>query len=277
VSKVSLQRQTIVSVVEIAGLGVRCREQITVRLVPAEAGSGIRLTRSDLDITWPVDLEHVRPVPNCSAIGDQRGEVAFVEHLMAALWAAGISDVRIDVDGPELPLLDGSALPFWTMLQEAGVQPLAGEFESIRVTEPIFQVDGEKALIALPAESVRFSYSLVHPHPMIGHQFADFDASLYDFGEELAPARTFVTDDELGKLREAGLIGGGSEENCLIVHENGYSEQPFAGNAFARHKLVDLLGDLYLLGRPLQAHVVAYRTGHIDNRALCRRLIQTSG
>jgi UDP-3-O-acyl N-acetylglucosamine deacetylase len=277
VSKVSLQRQTIVSVVEIAGLGVRCREQITVRLVPAEAGSGITLTRSDLDITWPVDLEHVHPVPNCSAIGDQRGEVAFVEHLMAALWAAGISDVRIDVDGPELPLLDGSALPFWTMLQEAGVQPLAGEFESIRVTEPIFQVDGEKALIALPAESVRFSYSLVHPHPMIGHQFADFDASLYDFGEELAPARTFVTDDELGKLREAGLIGGGSEENCLIVHENGYSEQPFAGNGFARHKLVDLLGDLYLLGRPLQAHVVAYRTGHIDNRALCRRLIQTSG
>lgn len=270
----SISDKTIQSETEIAGVGVRCGEQITVRLVPAEAGSGIRLSRSDLDVTWPVDLEHVLPVPNCSAVGDERGEVAFVEHLMAALWAAGISDVRIVVDGPEIPLLDGSALPFWTMLQEAGVKPLGGEPSPIRLTEPIFQVDGEKALIALPAETARFSYSLVHPHPMIGHQFADFHASTDSFGEELAPARTFVTDEELEKLREAGLLGGGSEDNCLVVHDDRYSQTPFAGNAFARHKLVDLLGDLYLLGQPLQAHVVAYRTGHADNQALCRRLIQ---
>ncbi len=272
----SISRKTIQSETEIAGLGVRCGKQITVRLVPAEAGSGITLSRSDLDVTWPVGLEHVLPVPNCSAIGEDEGRsVAFVEHLLAALWAAGISDVCIVVDGPEIPLLDGSALPFWTMLQEAGVKPLEGELSPVRVAEPIFQVDGEKVLIVLPAEAARFSYSLVHAHPMIGHQFADFDASADSFGEALAPARTFATDEELEALREAGMIGGGSEENCLVVYGDRYSERPFVGNAFARHKLVDLVGDLYLLGRPLEAHVVAYRTGHADNHALCRRICET--
>ncbi len=271
----TVPRKTIRDEIEIAGLGVRSGKHITLRLLPAEADCGITLTRSDLDLTWPVDLDHTLALPNCTSIGDDRGRVDFVEHLLAGLWAWGITDVRIAVDGPEIPLLDGSALPFYQALEAAGQKSLAAEYAPITPDEPIFHIAEDRALILLPADAARFSYSLVHPHPLIGHQFADFDTTTDGFGEEIAPARTFATEHELQQLQQAGMIAAGSEENCLIVYDDHYSESPFAGNALARHKLLDLLGDLYLLGQPLCAHVLAYRTGHADNRALARQIAAT--
>ncbi len=271
----TVARKTIRDEVEVAGLGVRSGKQITVRLLPADAGHGLILRRTDLDITWPVDLDHTLPVPNGTSIGDERGRVDFLEHLMAVLWAAGVSDAQIVVDGPELPLFDGSAMPLYQAVGAAGQQVLAAEHAPIAPDEPIFHLGEDKALIVLPAEAARFSYSLVHEHPLIGHQFADFDPISDDFGAEIAPARTFATEQELRQLQQQGLVRAGTEDNCLIIYDDGYSEPLFAGNALARHKLLDLLGDLYLLGRPLQAQVLAYRTGHADNQALARRIAET--
>jgi len=270
----SVARKTIRDEIEIVGLGIRSGRQITVRLLPAEADCGITVTRSDLDLTWPVDLEHTLPLPNCTSIGDDRGRVDFVEHLMAVLWSWGITDVQVAVDGPEIPLLDGSALPFYQAIETAGQKSLAAEYAPIAPNEPIFHIAEDQALILLPADAARFSYSLVHPHPLIGHQFADLDTTTDDFGKDIAPARTFVTEHELQQLQQAGMIAAGSEENCLVVYDDHYSQPPFVGNALARHKLLDLLGDLYLLGRPLSAHVLAYRTGHADNQALARRIAE---
>ncbi len=272
VRQTHLQRRTIAREATISGLGVRSGKQITVRLLPANGEAGITVTRTDLGMTWPVDLNHTMAVPNCTCIGDERGSVAFVEHLMAVLWAAGITDMQVHVDGPEIPLLDGSALPLWRAIEAAGTRKLGETCDVIIPVEPILIVEDDKALMVLPSDRPRFSYSLVHPHPMIGHQFADFDSATDSFAESIAPARTFATDDELQSLKQTGLIATGGEDNCLVIYSDHYSAPLFAGNAFARHKLMDLLGDLYLLGRPLCAHVLAYRTGHADNQALARRI-----
>ena len=271
-TSVPLQRWTIARPAELSGLGVRTGRHITVRFLPAEAYSGITVTRTDLDMTWPADLSHALDVPNSTCIGDDGGMVAFVEHVLAALWAAAISDVQIVVDGPEIPLLDGSALPWYGAMTAAGRRQLDGEWTPLELTEPVFVLGDNTALIALPADRPRLSYALLHSHHMIGHQFAHFNAECDNFADELAPARTFATGAELEQLQQAGLIVAGSEENCLIVYDDRYSSAPFAGNAMARHKLVDMAGDLYLLGRRVHAHVLGYRTGHTDNRALAHRI-----
>jgi UDP-3-O-[3-hydroxymyristoyl] N-acetylglucosamine deacetylase len=268
------RRCTIGAPTQICGLGVRTGNRITVQMTPAEPFSGITVGRSDLQLTWPADLHHALDVPNSTCIGDERGMVAFVEHLLAALWAAAISDVHITADGPEMPLLDGSALPWYRAVIAAGRRQLEGGWAPLKPAEPIFMLHEHRAMIALPDDRPRLSYSLLHDHPMIGHQFAQFDTACNSFAEDLAPARTFVTDAELEQLKQASLIVAGSEENCLVIHENQYSSPPFAGNAMARHKLIDMAGDLYLLGRPVRAHVLGYRTGHADNRALARRIAE---
>lgn len=270
-------RRTLASQSSIEGLGVRSGRRIRMAIGPAPAGSGISIERTDIGRKWPADLEHALPMPACSSIGDATDRVDFVEHLMAVLWAESITDALVALDGPEVPLLDGSAAPLLEAVHQAGVAEGAGEVQALRPREPVFSIGDERVLAVLPAAGPRFSYSLVHSHELIGHQFAEFDPLHDAFADALAPARTFATFGELEALQEAGMIAAGSEENCLVVYDDRYSAPPFAGNAMARHKLVDLIGDLYLLGRPLQAHVIGYRTGHADNRALARMLLDTCG
>lgn len=267
-------RRSVASNAVITGLGVRSGLQITVTIEPAEVGHGIVISRRDAGLAWPADLAHIVALPACSSIGDEHCRVDFVEHLMAALWGTEVTDALISIDGPEVPLLDGSALPFFRAISEAGVTGLEGEVEALIPSEPIFSLGDDRALIVLPADSPRFSYSLVHPHSLIGHQFADFRAATDNFGEWAAPARTFATWPELSALQQAGLLKEGSDENCLIVFDDHMSAEPFAANAMARHKLLDMLGDLYLTGRPLCAHVIGYKTGHADNRALAAKILE---
>jgi UDP-3-O-[3-hydroxymyristoyl] N-acetylglucosamine deacetylase len=271
-TQMQIPRRTIAREAELSGLGVRSGLEIEVLLGPAEPGTGIIFERSDLGRDWPADLAHALPLPACSSIGDDDGRVDFVEHVMAVLWAAQVTDIRVRINGPEIPLLDGSAAPLWETICEAGTQFLDGVVEYLQPDEPLFNIGDSRALVVLPSSAPRFAYSLVHPHRLIGHQHAEFDPSAGDFGDDIAPARTFATTDELEQLQAAGMIAAGSEENCLVVGDNGYSAEPFAANAMARHKILDLIGDLYLLGMPLCAHVIGYRTGHADNRALAQMI-----
>lgn len=255
-----------------SAVGTMCLRPVTVRLSPAEVGEGLRVRREDTGQEWPVGLDTLVPATNCSAFGDDSGQVAFMEHLLACLWAAEITDAAISTDGPEIPLYDGSAKVLWTAVCEAGRKSSAEMVETIRLTEPVWLVEEGQALIGLPEDGLHFTYVLEHPHQMIGRQWAEFSAD-GDFGAEVAPARTWATAEQIRSTR--GMEPGPEVEAiCLIVYEDRLSEAPALPQALARHKLLDLLGDLYVCGRPVEGRIVAVKTGHGDNHEFLRRLVE---
>lgn len=270
-----MRRSTLAEPARLSGLAVRTHggpAQVTIE----PGADGFAFWRDDLGVRLPADLDHLVEVPNCTALGRGRPEVLFVEHVLAALVGLGYSDAEIHLDGPEIPLLDGSAAPIVAALHEAGRRLLPDEIEPLTLLEPVgFEADGQ-SLQAHPAASWSVEYTFVHPHPRIAFDRATFDASC-DFATAIAPARTFATEQELRALAEAGLIAGGSAENLLVVHDDRLSAPLRLEHEFATHKVLDLIGDLALLGRPVQARLVAHRTGHSDNHALARLLRAAAG
>ncbi|HEY3396600.1 MAG TPA: UDP-3-O-acyl-N-acetylglucosamine deacetylase [Armatimonadota bacterium] len=257
----------------LAGVGVRSGLPLVVTGRPAPAGSGLRLARTDHGESWPLDLSAAWAAPGCSAVGPGAGGVIYIEHLMAALAARGITDAAFSVDGPEIPLLDGSALPWVLALDEAGVVEVPGEeIAPLLVTAPIVVQSGTAWLTALPAAEASLTFILEHPHPLVGKQWATFRPDQDDFARDLAPARTFTTSEEATWAQDHGLLRGGSEANALVIYPDRYSEEPTLPMACARHKLLDLIGDLYLLGRPVQGQIIGYQSGHRLNHELARRL-----
>lgn len=253
-------------------VGALCLRPVTVRLLPAEVGEGLRVRREDTGQEWPVGLETLVPATNCTAFGDASGQVAFMEHLLACLWAAEITDAVISTDGPEIPLYDGSAKGLWAAVCEAGRRDAAEAIEAISVKEPVWLVEEGQALMGLPEDQPSFTYVLEHPHPMIGRQWAEFGAA-GDFGAEVAPARTWATADQIRSTRQMEP-GPEVEALCLVVYDARMSEEPSLPQALARHKLLDLLGDLYVCGRPVEGRIVALKTGHGDNHEFLRRLVE---
>ncbi|MGI5816594.1 MAG: UDP-3-O-acyl-N-acetylglucosamine deacetylase [Armatimonadota bacterium] len=254
------------------GVGVRFGGEVALAIAPADLGGGIVLERADLGLRWPLDLEHSAPGPGCSLSGQGEAAVHFVEHLMAALWARGVTDCLVSVDGREIPLLDGSVRPVLALIDEARVARSAEPMEPIIIEEALLSSDERQAVCALPGEPTSYAYALWFRHPMIGRQFASFQTATDDFDEDLAPARTFITVEEAEQARELGLLAAGSEENAIIIHEDRVSEEPALPAAYARHKIVDMIGDLYLLGRPLVGRVFGFYTGHEQNHALAREI-----
>lgn len=246
--------------------------EITVTLRPATAGEGLLLDRTDVDEQWRVGIDTAQSLPDATAIGDSESPVLFMEHLLAALAAAGVTDAIIEVSGPEVPLFDGSAKPWWDALQKTGVEPLSGEIAPLCVREPVMIEDGDRFIAALPTEWTEYSYALASDEPLIGYQWASYCPSTDDFGSELAPARTFIEYDRALAAQQAGELQGGSERNAIVIYPDHLSAEPTLPQAFARHKLLDLVGDLYLLGRPVHARIVAARTGHRHNLLLAKNL-----
>ncbi len=254
-------------------VGTVSRRVLTVSLLPAAIGAGLTVRRTDDGLEWPVTLEHVTPATHCTAIGGAEASVAYLEHALAALSAARISDAVIATDGPELPLYDGSALPWWQALAAAGRQESAETWEPLVLREAVYVTSDGGAIIGLPAETASFTYLLEYAEPLIGRQWACFLPEKGDFGAELAPARTFATADQVRAMLGQEDIPLEAEGLCVVVYEDHISAAQALPQAFARHKLVDLLGDLYLCGRPLVGQVVALRTGHGDNHRFLREAL----
>ncbi len=243
---------------------------LQIRLLPADIGSGIRISRLDVGRSWAVHSDNLAAARNCTAIGDAEFSVAFVEHLLAALRAFGISDVVIETNGPQIPLYDGSARVFWEALQQAGRKTASEIWEPLCVKHVLAIQDGRALLQASPGAEARMEYILEHPHPLIGRQHYAYGAQ-DDFGQELAWARTFATAEEIQALYGVAPTPA-MEEACVIVYPDHISGAPLPPQAFARHKLVDLLGDLFLCGRPILGHIHAFGTGHRHNHQLVRKL-----
>ena len=245
-----------------------------VELRPAEAGYGLQARRGAGREAVRLDVEAAVRHPNVTGI-EIEGEPVFVwEHFLAVLHVWGITDLEIIVEGSELPIFDGSAVAFDRALAEAGAQDLPGEADVLRVTVPIFLLEEDKCLAALPSGRLRVSYFLDYAHPLIGRQYFDWTLTGPQAGAEVIPARSFVPLEEVEALQRMGYLRGGAEENAIIVYPDRYSAPPALPQEFARHKVLDIVGDLYLAGRPVCAHVIGFRTGHAHNRVLLQRMLE---
>jgi UDP-3-O-[3-hydroxymyristoyl] N-acetylglucosamine deacetylase len=262
----TMHRKTINAPVAIEGIGLHSGIYTRVELRPAPAGSGIAFVRADLDgLRIPALQSSTTALDYATSVGRDDVSIGTIEHLLAAIVAAGLTDLDIVVDGAEVPIVDGSALPFIHLIEAAGVRELDATIEPIRIREAIEVREGDKFVRIEPTRTntLQIRYNVDFAHPAIGKQSMKLELNAENFTKKVAGARTFGFLRDVEKMRAAGLARGGSVENCIVLDDhrviNGalrYSDE------FVRHKVLDLVGDLALLGRPLIGEISASRAGH---------------
>jgi UDP-3-O-[3-hydroxymyristoyl] N-acetylglucosamine deacetylase len=274
----TVTRKTINTDVAITGIGLHSGIYTTVELVPAPAGSGITFVRADLDgLRIPALQASTTALDYATTVGKDDVQVGTVEHLLSALMACGITDVDIHIDGPEVPIIDGSALPFMHLIDAAGVRELGVDLPVLRVHEPIELVDGEKSIRIVPANRLIIKYRIDFDHPMIGRQSMHFDFGHDSFLRKIAPARTFGFMRDVERMRAAGLARGGSVENAIVLDDRGVVNGPLRfKDEFVRHKILDLVGDLALIGRPIVGEITAHRAGHAMHSAFVAEILRAA-
>jgi UDP-3-O-[3-hydroxymyristoyl] N-acetylglucosamine deacetylase / 3-hydroxyacyl-[acyl-carrier-protein] dehydratase len=272
-------QRTVRETYEIAGVGLHTGEPVTVRIHPAPADHGVIFVRSDLPDKpeLPVDSDCVDATGRRTALRVGGAEVNTIEHFLAACHALGVHNLRVEIDGPELPGLDGSALPYVEALRAAKPVLLDAERKRFQLLEPLSVGDNgsDASIVALPAEDgLTVSYTLDHAEtPHLGSQYLCTQVDASTFTNEIAPARTFCLETEASALRAAGLGKGATYENTLVFGDRGVIENRLRfPDEPVRHKLLDLIGDLFVLGVDLSARIVATKAGHGLNAKLVRRL-----
>ncbi len=268
-------RQTLADETVIEGIGLHSGLPVRMRLCPAPAGTGIVFVRTDAgNVEIPARLDHAGPSFYATVIQTGEVKLSTIEHLMAALYALQVDDLRIEIDGAEVPILDGSSRPFVDRITQVGCADLGVERQYMTLARPVILAREDKRIAAYPCREYRVTYAIDFDHPLLGYQ--ELTADLWGgtkFGDKLAPARTFTFEKDVAQLRDAGLALGGSLDNAVVLGDEGIlnGELRFP-DEFVRHKMLDLTGDLSLLGYPLRAHVVALRAGHDLHAALARKI-----
>ena len=250
---------------ERSGVGLHLGEQTRVNVMPAQPGAGRYFVRIDLPNKpkIPATVATVGETTLSTELKTETASVRTVEHLLASLVALGVDDARIEIDGAELPLLDGSAQNWCEAIAQAETQTNGARPIGISVVEPIWIRNQDSFVAALPATERRFTCGIDFPYPAIGNQWHSWSPELHSFVTEIAPARTFGFAEQIEQLEQAGLIKGGSLENALVCSDRGWINPPLRfTNEPARHKLLDLIGDLSLLGQLPKAHIIAYKASH---------------
>jgi len=294
-------QHTIGKNVTLSGTGLHTGETASVLLKPASENSGIRFVRVDLDqpVEIAADIDNVVDITRGTAIGKNGAKVYSVEHLMSAFAGLEIDNCCVEVNAQEIPLMDGSAMPWIELIQKAGIVEQAAQREFLNIDDPmVIYMKDDVTFAILPAPQFRVTIMVDYNHPALGAQHSTL-ISLKDYVKDFAPARTFCFLSEIEKLRESGLIKGGRLDNAVVVQdveltkdhinymrslfgwkgsiekgENGFvnNVQLRYFNELCRHKVVDLLGDFYLLGKPMLAHIQAARTGHAANIEMARKI-----
>lgn len=267
------KQATLKAPVRFEGVGIHRGRRAVVEVMPAEADYGRVFVRDGVEI--PALVESVTETVRSTVIGREGVDISTIEHLLAALEGFQIDNARIVVEGPEIPILDGSSRPFWERFQEAGRCELEAEVAVFELDRPVVVSEGAVLMLALPHPHYQLEYALHYPHPMLGCQQVTFRVDRQDFGVELAPARTFALWEEVQPLLEAGLAQGGDLENALVIYQDRFSTPLRLEQEPVRHKCLDLLGDLSLLGRGYpKMRVIAVRAGHRHHLNLVRALRQ---
>ena len=250
------------------GLGLHSGEVVRLTVAPAGSDTGIILRAPDGTLI-PANMDHVVDGHFATTVGAFGVRVRTIEHLMAAAAGLGIDNLLVDISGEELPGLDGSARDFVELLERAGRVTLPARRHPIRVESPIRVEDGTRWLQVVPSDTFRVSYTLDHEHPAIGVQAVSLDITPKSFSEDIAPARTYGFLKDVGAMRQRGLARGGSLDNTIVVGKRTVLNDSLRyPDEFVRHKVLDLVGDLFLLGRPILGHVVARNGGHALNHQL---------
>jgi len=266
---------TICRAVETSGIGLHTAVPGHVRLLPAPAGTGIVFRRVDLD-NFEIEAHgrNVARVSYATSLMKKGVLLSTTEHLLAAIYASGIDNIYIDIDSIEVPILDGSAQPWVEMIERAGLRQLRRRRRYLKVLRPLEFADGDKRIGIYPADEFSVHCLVDYAHPSIGRQEIEMTVNRATFSETLARARTFGFLDELESLRAVDLIRGGSLENAIVLTRDGILNGELRyPNEFGRHKTLDLIGDLALIGQPLLARVVAHKAGHALHTQLVSRLL----
>jgi UDP-3-O-[3-hydroxymyristoyl] N-acetylglucosamine deacetylase len=257
------------------GVGLHTAVKSHLRLVPARADTGIVFRRVDLD-NFEIEA-HVRNVARVSyatSLMKKGVLLSTTEHVLAALYSCGVDNVYIELDALELPILDGSAQPFIEMLAQAGVRRLRKRRRYLKVVKPLEVSEGGRRIGIYPADDFKVRCFVEYAHPAVGKQEVELRVGRESFSRMLAPARTFGFVQDFEGLRRMGLIRGGSLDNAIVLNENGVMNGPLRfPDEFGRHKALDLIGDLALVGHPLLARVEAYKAGHALHTQLVTRLL----
>lgn len=273
-----LSHKTIKQEVQVDGVGLHTGSDVKVTLKPAKSGEGISFCRVDLPHKPVIraDIENVAldtNVSRCTTIGSGNDVIHTLEHLMSALSGSGVTNLRVDINASELPGGDGSAQCFYEAIQKAGVVEQDEALKPFQVHEPVGVSNEHASIFITPADDFKISYALNYEHPLLNSQFYEFNMSQGGYADEIASCRTFCLEKEADDLRKRGLGKGANFQNTLVVGEKGVLENEVRfKDEFVRHKILDIIGDLYLLGVPLKGHVFAVKSGHRLNLQLLRKI-----
>jgi UDP-3-O-[3-hydroxymyristoyl] N-acetylglucosamine deacetylase len=258
------------------GIGLHSGNKVNLTLKPAPADFGVRFRRTDLgNLEVPATVHNLAGIQLATGLARNEVSVETVEHLLAALVSLGVDNVIVELNSPEVPIMDGSAAPFIYLIQEAGVKKLQAPRKYLKIVRPIMLSRGDKRIALYPAEHFKVTYSISYDHPLLRHQSRTLRITEESFIEEMAAARTFTFLNDVEMLRQNGLALGGSLENAIVLGETGVLNNALRfEDEFVRHKILDAVGDLALVGYPVIGHLFAHRAGHALHTEFAAKILE---
>ena len=271
-----LFERTIRNPVECRGVGLHSGAPVTLRILPAGGGTGIVFRRVDLeDFEVEAISKNVAKVSYATSLMKQGVLISTTEHLLSAFIGMGVDNAIVELDNLELPILDGSALPFIEMITRVGLRQQRRKRTYLRILRPYEMREGDKFIGVYPAERYSVSYAINFPHPLIGKEVMRVELSNGSYIEQIAPARTFGFLEQQRAMLNQGLIRGATRESCIVLTANGIDNPPLRfADEFVRHKILDLIGDLALIGKRIFGYVKADRAGHAMHTAIVSRILR---
>jgi UDP-3-O-[3-hydroxymyristoyl] N-acetylglucosamine deacetylase len=258
------------------GIGLHSGNKVTLSLKPAGADFGIRFRRTDIGhLEVHATVNNLAGIQLATGLAHEEVSVETVEHLLAALVSMGVDNVIVELNSPEVPIMDGSAAPFIYLIQEAGVKRLQTPRKYLKIIRPISISRGDKRIALYPSDHFKVTYSISYDHPLLRHQSRTIRITEDTFIEDIAPARTFTFLKDVEMLRQNGLALGGSLENAIVLGETGVLNNALRfEDEFVRHKILDAIGDLALVGYPVIGHLVAHRAGHALHTEFAAKILE---
>ncbi len=274
-----MREQTIAKKVELVGIGLHKGVPVKMTLEPLDEHCGIHFYRSDVGVSIPLKPENVVDTTMATVIARDGHRISTIEHLLSAVYAYGIDNLKITLDNEEVPIMDGSSIGYCMLLEEAGIVQQSSTKRILKVKSPIEVKEGDKFVRFEPSDACFFDFSIHFPHPAIGTQKYKFQFSTQNYKEEIARARTFGFLNEVQYMHSIGLALGGSLENAIVLDETGILNQDGLRykEEFVRHKILDAIGDMALLGIPLLGTYVSYAGSHKLNHLLTKKIFEESG
>jgi UDP-3-O-[3-hydroxymyristoyl] N-acetylglucosamine deacetylase len=276
---VDFRQRTIRDEVSCTGIGLHSGDRVRLTIKPAPAATGISFIRTDLPGHPVIEArsENVVDTNMCTSIGNNGSRISTIEHLMAAFFGLGIDNARVELDGSEVPIMDGSSAPFIFLLKSAGIKEQRNLKRFVVIKRPFRIQEGNRSVTVRPSRELKITYTIDFFHPLLKNQTFELCFSGKDFVQEISRARTFGFLKDIETLRENGLAKGGSLDNAIviddfrIINEDGLRYK----DEFVRHKILDFLGDLAILGSPVIGHFIVEKSGHFLNQHMLAKLLKS--